>query len=84
MAPDLWARTSWRALYASARGTLPASQVVGSLFPLYLGRVAAFLSETEGASVAEADARHEDVAAAFERAKASLPDPNTAPSEVRT
>jgi hypothetical protein len=84
VAPELWARAVWRAFSASARGALPASQVVASLFPLYLGRVAAFLSETEAASAPDANARHEEVALAFEETKALLVDPNAAPREVRT
>lgn len=71
---DLWARVVLAALAAIRRHALPSSQIVAALFPLYLGRVAAFLHETHAATVEEAEARVDQLAESFVQAKAKLPD----------
>jgi glucosylglycerate synthase len=70
----LWASVVVGALSAVHRRALPASQIVAALFPLYLGRVAAFLDETRAASVVEAEARLDQLALAFAHAKTKHPD----------
>lgn len=71
---DLWASVVLGALVAVQGHVLPASQIVAALFPLYLGRVAAFLDETSNATVEKAEARVVQLAEAFVQAKAKLPD----------
>jgi hypothetical protein len=70
--PALWASAVFHALAGAHRRALPASQVVGALYPLYLGRVGSFTGETANDSAEAAAARLEDVGLAFENAKAEL------------
>lgn len=70
----LWARTATRAFASAARRTLPVSQIVAALFPLYLGRVATFFEETRDMTSDEATAKNEALGRAFEEAKTELSD----------
>jgi glucosylglycerate synthase len=70
--PALWASAVFHALAGVHRRALPASQVVGALYPLYLGRVGSFTGESANDSADAAAARLEDVGLAFESAKAEL------------
>ena len=54
---------------AARRGDLPVERLVAALVPLYLGRVAGFVSETREMDAEEAETVVERQAAAFERAK---------------
>ncbi len=69
---EIWAKTVCRAIAATARRALPASQIVAAIFPLYLGRVATFFEETRALGVEEANAKNEALSLAFEQAKVEL------------
>jgi hypothetical protein len=54
--PDrLWARVVYDFAVAYARRALPAEQLLGSLFPLYLGRTASFVLQTPEASAEDVE-----------------------------
>ncbi|MBI4822190.1 MAG: hypothetical protein HY791_38380 [Deltaproteobacteria bacterium] len=68
--PDaLWAALVWASLSAIRRRVLPSAQVVGALFPLYLGRTATFLRTTRDATEDEALASTDRLSDAFVRAR---------------
>jgi hypothetical protein len=54
------------------RRVLPPATLIKSLVPLYLGKVATFVAETEAGSAEEAEARLEELALAYERGKGEL------------
>jgi hypothetical protein len=54
--PDrLWARAVYDFAVAYARHALPGEQLLGSLFPLYLGRTASFVLQTAEASAEDVE-----------------------------
>jgi len=54
------------------RRALPAATLIKSLVPLYLGKVATLVAETEAGSAEEAEARLEELALAWEKAKGEI------------
>ncbi len=66
---EVWARVLYDVALAARRGDLPVERLVAALVPLYLGRVAGFVSETREMDAEEAETVVERQAAAFERAK---------------
>jgi glycosyltransferase involved in cell wall biosynthesis len=54
-ADDLWVRVVYDFALAYHRRALPGDQLLGSLVPLYLGRTASFVLETEGSDAEEVE-----------------------------
>ena len=69
---EAWAGILWEAAAAFRRRALPPGTLIRALVPLYLGKVATFLSETDDASPEGAEARLEELALAFEAGKPQL------------
>lgn len=69
---EAWVRIIAEAAAGFRRRTLPTSVLIRSLVPLYLGKVATFVAETEAGSAEEAEARLEELALGFERGKGEL------------
>ncbi len=69
---DTWVRVILESAAGFRRRVLPDTTLIHSLVPLYLGKVATFVAETEAGSAEEAEARLEELALAFERGKAEL------------
>ena len=69
---EAWVRIIAEAAAGFRRRTLPAGVLIGSLVPLYLGKVATFVAETEAGSAEDAEARLEELALGFERGKGEL------------
>jgi len=67
-----WARVAVDFAVASHERRLPRGHLPRALTPLYLGRVAAFLRETQGASPARIVTALEAIGGAFEAAKPGL------------
>jgi glucosylglycerate synthase len=70
--PPLWARVIADFAVAHHERRLPRDHLLRALTPLYLGRVAAFVLETQAASSPEAAGVFERVCLAFEAEKPSL------------
>jgi len=68
----LWVSSVHAALIALHRRMLPRVQIVQSMLPIYLGRVASFFAETASMDVEQASMRLEELARAFEDAKPTL------------
>jgi hypothetical protein len=66
---DVWARVLYDVALAARRDPGSIERLVAALVPLYLGRVAGFVSETRELSAEDAEAVVQRQAAAFERAK---------------
>lgn len=66
---DLWASVIYDFALAFHRRVMNRDHLIGSLTPLYLGRTAAFVLETEEAGSDEVEDRIESVALAYEAAK---------------
>ncbi len=66
---EAWVRIIAESAAGFHRKALPASTLIRSLVPLYLGKVATFVAETEAGSAEEAEARLEELALAYERGK---------------
>jgi len=66
---DVWARVVYDVALAARRGDPTVERLVAALVPLYLGRVAGFVSETRDLDAEAAEAVVERQAVAFERAK---------------
>lgn len=66
---DLWATVVYEAAIAAHRRILPREHLLRSLTPLYLGRTATFVLETQGLTSAEAESRTEALCLAFEKHK---------------
>jgi len=69
---ELWARVVLDFALAYAHGPLPASQVMSSFTPLYLGRVASFVLETEPLDARQVEDRIEGLCQVFESLKPYL------------
>jgi len=69
---QLWAKVVLDFAVAFNEGHLPAGQLLSSLTPLYLGRVASFVLETESLSAMEVEQRIERLCLTFESLKPYL------------
>jgi glucosylglycerate synthase len=69
---DLWARVIYDAAVAYHRRTLPWEHLLKALTPLYLGRTATFVLETQALTSGEAEGRIEALCQAFEQRKPYL------------
>ena len=69
---DLWAQVVYDAAVAYAKRVMPRDHLLKSLVPLYLGRTASFVLETQGLTSAEAEGRIEMLCQAFEKQKPYL------------
>lgn len=71
---DLWARVVYDAAASYHHRVMPREHLLKALTPLYLGRTATFVLETQGLTSAEAENRVEALAQAFEVRKGYLID----------
>jgi glucosylglycerate synthase len=69
---DLWARVVYDFALGHHYGVVHRDHLLRSLVPIYLGRTAAFVTETLGVRAAATDTVLENVALAFERQKPYL------------
>jgi hypothetical protein len=69
---EAWVRIVAEAAAGFRRRALPPATLIKSLVPLYLGKVATFVAETEAGTAEEAEARLEELALAYERGKGGL------------
>ncbi|MGH8863474.1 MAG: glycosyltransferase [Burkholderiales bacterium] len=72
MADDLWARLIYDVAAAAHHRVLPHEHLLKALTPLYLGRTASFVIETQGLTSAEAEVRIEALCQTFEKRKPYL------------
>lgn len=72
LADDLWARLMYDVAGSYHRGVMPREHMLKAFLPLYLGRTASFVIETQGLTSAEAESRVEALCAAFEQRKPYL------------
>ncbi len=71
--PDnLWARVVYDAAVAYRNRVLPRDHVLKAFTPLYLGRTASFVLDTQGLTSSEAEGRIEALCQAFEKDKSYL------------
>jgi glucosylglycerate synthase len=68
----LWVRTVYDVLASAGRGTLPLSQLVQALQPIYLGRLSTLLNELAAEPRAVHEEPHSRLARAFEQLKPEL------------
>ncbi|MCA1958158.1 MAG: glycosyltransferase [Nitrospira sp.] len=71
---DLWVRVVYEAAVAYHGRVMPREHLLKALTPLYLGRTATFVLETQGLTSAEAERRVEQLCLAFEERKSYLVD----------
>lgn len=69
---DHWARLVYDAAASYHHRVMPREHLLKALTPLYLGRTATFVLETQGLTSAEAEGRIEALCRAFEERKAYL------------
>lgn len=69
---DLWARVIYDAAVSYHRRTMPWEHLLKALTPLYLGRTATFVLETQALTSGEAEGRVEALCQAFEKRKPYL------------
>ena len=69
---DLWVRIIYEAALAYHARLMPREHLLKALTPLYLGRTATFVLETQGLTTAEAEGRIEQLCLAFESKKSYL------------
>lgn len=69
---ELWARVIYDAAVAYHRRVMPREHLLKALAPLYLGRTATFVLETQGLTSAEAEGRIEALCQVFEKQKSYL------------
>jgi len=69
---DLWVRVIYEAALAYHARLMPREHLLKALTPLYLGRTATFVLETQGLTTAEAEKRIEQLCQAFESKKSYL------------
>ena len=69
---DLWARLVYDAAVAYHRHIMPREHLLKAFTPLYLGRTATFVLETQGLTSREAEGRIEALCQAFESRKPYL------------
>ena len=66
---DLWVRVVYEFALAAHDRSMPRDHLLKSLTPLYLGRIASFISETQHSSHREVEEKINDLCQAFERDK---------------
>jgi hypothetical protein len=69
---DLWAHLVYDAALGFHRHVMPREHLLKALTPLYLGRTASFVIETQGLTSKEAETRIEALCRAFEKQKPYL------------
>lgn len=69
---ELWAKLVYDAAVAFHRRSMPQEHLLKALTPLYLGKTASFVIETQGLTSAEAEGRIEALCQAFEKHKPYL------------
>jgi len=69
---ELWVRVVFEAALAFHERRLPREHLIKSLTPLYLGRTATFVLETQGLTTTEAEGRIEQLCRVFEENKSYL------------
>ncbi len=69
---ELWAKVVYDVAVAYRYRVLPREHLLKALTPLYLGRTASFVSETQGLTSREAEQRVESLCQTFERLKPYL------------
>jgi hypothetical protein len=69
---DLWARVVYDVAGAHHRRVMPREHLLKAFLPLYLGRTASFVLETQGLTSVEAEGRIEALCTAFEARKPYL------------
>jgi hypothetical protein len=69
---DLWVRVLFEFAAAWRSHVMPPGALIGSLVPLYLGKVATFVAETHDATNDEAERRLDALATRFEERKDEL------------
>ncbi len=69
---ETWVRIVAESAAGYRRRALPTATLIRSLVPLYLGKVATFVAETESGTADDAEARLEELALAYERGKSEL------------
>ena len=72
LSDDLWSQLVLEAAVAYHRGVIIHDHLLRALTPLYLGRTASFVLETQGLTSGEAEERVELLCQAFEREKGFL------------
>jgi hypothetical protein len=72
IADSLWARIVYDAAIAYHNGVMPREHLLKAFTPLYLGRTASFVLDTQGLTSAEAEGRIEMLCHAFEKDKPYL------------
>lgn len=71
---DLWVRVVYEAALAYRARLMPREHLLKALTPLYLGRTATFVLETQGLTTVEAERRIEQLCLAYEARKSYLVD----------
>lgn len=69
---EVWTRLVYDAAVAYHRRVMPREHLLKALAPLYLGRTATFVLETQGLTSAEAEGRIETLCQVFEKHKSYL------------
>ncbi|TKS59496.1 MAG: glycosyl transferase family 2 [Nitrospira sp.] len=69
---DLWVRVIYEAALAYHACLMPREHLLKALTPLYLGRTATFVLETQGLTTVEAEGRIEQLCLAYESRKSYL------------
>ncbi|MEE8240547.1 MAG: glycosyl transferase family 2, partial [Nitrospirales bacterium] len=69
---DLWARLIYDFAVAYQKRLMPRDHLLKALTPLYLGRTATFVLETQGLTSSEAETRIESLCQTFENTKPYL------------
>ena len=69
---DTWVRIVSETAAGWRHRLLPGESLIKSLVPLYLGKVATFVAETEAGTAEDAESRLEELALAYERGKPEL------------
>lgn len=69
---DLWVRVIFEAAMAYQARLMPREHLLKALTPLYLGRIATFVLETQGLTTVEAEGRIEQLCLAYESKKSYL------------
>lgn len=72
IADDLWVRVVYEAAVAYRARVMPREHLLKALTPLYLGRTATFVLETQGLTTAEAEGRIEQLCLVYESRKSYL------------
>lgn len=70
--PEIWAKVVYSFAIAWHKEILPKKQLLGSLTPLYLGKTASFVIETEKSGPEEVEEKIEHLCQVFEREKTFL------------